>query len=332
MNRYLTRVVLPAAAVVVLSQCQSLDSGGESLAGLSVPTHGRETAVAAELPPETKFVKESIQVRSGADFPTWRTRSRGKPILLLHPINGLSAPFLRFALELEDWGYRVYLPSLYGDPIDGGPFDNIPAYGFDRELPTIRFLKASQRWNPVDENTVGPIEDDIALLADTISRREGGAPIAVIGNSLTGMIPLQLMERRSVRVGVLAQPATPVRKVGQIMLRLPLTNAQRFGLSLTDEQLERSIVAMRRDPRKQLLGFQYGEDPLASLDKFNRLHEELAQAGLSNRLRLFLKEPASSESSAAKLWVTRSDTTEEAGMLLPHSTFLDAPNLEDRRW
>jgi len=112
----------------------------------------------ATLPAESRFVRLEIPVQgTPRTYPAWRTQSPGPPILLLHAINGVSPEFLRFALLLEDWGYRVYLPSLYGDPIGGDP-----AYGYDKEFAAIREVRRSETWNPISTESTGPIADDIA--------------------------------------------------------------------------------------------------------------------------------------------------------------------------
>ncbi|MEM9015374.1 MAG: hypothetical protein AAGC68_00070, partial [Verrucomicrobiota bacterium] len=39
-------------------------------------------------PPESRFVKMNLKVSTETgSVPTWRTRSYGKPVLLLHPVN-----------------------------------------------------------------------------------------------------------------------------------------------------------------------------------------------------------------------------------------------------
>ena len=49
-------------------------------------------------------------------YPVWFTRSASRePVLLLHALPGLTGDTLRLALEMESWGYRVYVPSLYGE-------------------------------------------------------------------------------------------------------------------------------------------------------------------------------------------------------------------------
>ncbi len=314
--------LLAITGSVFLSSCTTLPS--------------RETSIVSETgaglsgaPAESRFVKLSAKV-AGSDeaFPVWRTRSPGKPVLLLHPINGLSPKFLHFALEMERWGYRVYLPSLYGDPI----MDK-PAYGFDRGLAMIKFLKKDGRWNPVATDTMGPIVDNVAGLARWVSQKEGGRRIAVIGNSLTGMMPLAILDEPSVRVAVIGQPATPALKVHEIAGRLPQSKEKQEAISISEEEWNSVENALRRDSRKRIFGFHYFDDPMASIERFDVLHKRLTAAGLSNRFKAYvLERPGTGFAGERSSWVVGNETTEKRKMLTPHSTYGANENSEDQAW
>ncbi|MDF1659609.1 MAG: hypothetical protein P1U58_18470 [Verrucomicrobiales bacterium] len=280
-------------------------------------------------PEESRFVKVSAKISgSGEVYPVWRTRSAGKPVLLLHPINGLSPKFLRFALEMERWGYRVYLPSLYGDPI----MDE-PAFGFDRGLAMIKFLKKDGRWNPVATDTMGPIVDDVAGLARWVSQKEGGRRIAVIGNSLTGMMPLAILDEPSVRVAVLGQPATPALQVHEIAGRIPQSKEKKEAISISEDDWKSVEGALRRDSRKKIFGFHYVDDPMASIARFDVLHERLADAGLSSRFKAYvLERPGAGFADERSSWVVGNETAEKRKMLTPHSTYGANENSEDQAW
>lgn len=285
--------------------------------------------VAPDLPRESRFVRSEVAI-SGTDrsYPMWRTRSGGPPVLLLHPINGLSGDFLRFALELDSWGYRVYFPSLYGDPIKGEP-----AFGYDKELGSIKLLRESGTWNPVSPESTGPIVDDVRAIARSVSRREGGRGLIVIGNSLTGAFPLALLDEPCVKTAVLGQPALPAMRVPQVMLRIPQSMEKRRALTLTDAQWSRITAALRKDPDKRLIGFHYEEDPVAPIERFDALHGRLAASGLGGRFRAYVLSPPGSAFAAERSdWVVGRDTTERRRMVTPHSTYLDAGNGEDREW
>ena len=280
-------------------------------------------------PRESRFDRIEIPI-PGTDrtYPGWRTRSTGRPVLLLHAINGPSPDFLRFALELEEWGYRVYLPSLYGDPIEGEP-----AYGYNKQLSSIRLLRQSGTWNPVSKETAGPVVEDAAVMARWISRREGGRRIAVIGNSLTGAFPLALLDEPCVRVAVVGQPALPAMRIPQVMLRIPQSKSKQRALTLTDEKWESIVKALRANPGKRILGFHYLTDPIAPIERFDALHDRLDAAGLADRFNAFVMTPPDRPYAAERSdWVVGAVTVERKKMVTPHSTYLDAKNEEDLRW
>ncbi len=279
-------------------------------------------------PPESRFVRLSIPVASATgSFPTWRTRSPGRPVLLLHAINGLTPALLHLALEMESWGYRVYLPSLYGDPIEGEP-----AYGFNKTVSMIKVLKQDGRWNPISTTDLGPIVDETAMIARWISRNEGGQRLIVMGNSLTGAFPLSLLDEPCVQVAVIAQPATPVPRMHEILTRSPRSVAERSSLSLDEVGWARLIRALRSDPGKRIIGFNYHDDPIGTIERLDQLHERLAKAGLASRFRAYVLSQETSDFAEGRSWVRGGYTLEKPRMLPPHSTFIEPENLTDRDW
>jgi|APTNR8051073442_1049403.scaffolds.fasta_scaffold24423_2 dienelactone hydrolase len=286
-------------------------------------------ATTPHLPKESSFVRNEIAIPgTERSYPMWRTRSGGRPVLLLHPINGLSGDFLRFALELETWGYRVYFPSLYGDPIKGEP-----AFGYDRELGSIKLLRESGTWNPVSPESTGPIVDDVRAIARWVSRREGGRDLVVVGNSLTGTFPLALLDEACVKTAVLGQPALPAMRVPQVMMRIPQSMEKKRALTLTETQWDAITASLRRHPDKRIIGFHYLEDPIAPIERFDSLHERLGAEGLTDRFKAYVLSPGGEAYAAERrTWVVGSDTVERRKMVTPHSTYLDAENQADREW
>ncbi|MEM1440720.1 MAG: hypothetical protein AAGF67_00155 [Verrucomicrobiota bacterium] len=259
---------------------------------------------------------------------TWRTRSPGTPILLLHALNGISPSVLHWALEMESWGYRVYIPSLYGDPIKGES-----AYGWDDGTAAVRFLTKRPEWDLNSTSHPGPIIEEVRGLSRSVSASEGNADIAVIGNCLTGIFPLAIMDEPHVRVAVLSQPALPVLKIHQILFRLPQPQIKQEALPLSDEYLDPILIAMQNDPSKRLLGFHYVHDPVAPIAKFDHLHESLAGAGVANRFTAYiLEKPDSSYGSERTPWVVADTTEQPRKLLTPHSTLSNPESRSDRDW
>ena len=258
----------------------------------------------------------------------WRTRSPGRPVVLLHAINGISPALLEFALEMETWGYRVYLPSLYGDTIAGKS-----AFGYDMALEAFAFLKKDERWNLHERGDSGPILAETLAWTRWVKDKEAGKPLTVIGNCLTGNFPLAVLAEPGVELAVLAQPALPVKNYPEILLRLPQSRQKQKALGIPAETMNQLAAAMHRDPKKRIVGFHYVHDPLASIAKFDALHDFLDHSQLTDRFEaVILKRPRSRYPNSRKSWVTASDTQEPLKMLTPHSTIVNPESPADRRW
>lgn len=258
----------------------------------------------------------------------WRTRSPGKPVLLLHAINGMSPALLEFALELETWGYRVYIPSLYGDPIMGES-----AFGYDMALEALAFLKEDPRWNLHNTDSAGSILEEVLSWTRWVKGKEQGQSLTVIGNCLTGSFPLAVLAEPGVDLAVLAQPALPVMKYHEILLRLPQTKLKQRTLVIPDATMDQLATAMRRDPNKKIVGFHFVHDPLAPIAKYDALHDFLTGHQLEDRFEaVVLKRPGSRYLKSRREWATASDTEEPLKLLTPHSTISNPESLEDRGW
>ncbi|MEM7602807.1 MAG: hypothetical protein AAF357_15525 [Verrucomicrobiota bacterium] len=280
-------------------------------------------------PPESAFAKVSLAGTSKSlPYATWHTKSPGHPILLLHALNGISPSVLHWALEMESWGYRVYVPSLYGDPIQGEP-----AYGCDNGIAAARFLSKMPEWNLSSTAHPGPIVDEVRSLAGEVSAREGHRDIAIIGNCLTGILPLAVLDEHFVRVAVLSQPAMPVMKLHQVLFRLQQSPAKQRALPLSDTHLDPILSAIHAHPEKRVIGFHYAHDPVAPIIKFDQLHKAMERAGLSNRFTAYVMErPNSTYNSERSSWIVGKTTDQKRKMLTPHSTLSNPESRDDRDW
>lgn len=250
-------------------------------------------------------------------------------MILLPALNGISPSVLRYALELEQNGYRVTVPSLYGDPIQG-----LPAYGWDDALAAAKFLVDDPRWNlyGTDEGS-GPILEDVRAIVRAVAAREGRNDLVVIGNCLTGSFGLSLIDEPSVRTAVLAQPAMPLKKTHQVIFRIPQRRELRVSTGVAADQWEKSLAALRRDPRKKVIGFHYRNDPLAPLVKFDTIHERLAAAGVADRFTAYILDPMGGGWAKRRAdWVVGGETDQQTTMLTPHSTLINPVTRTDRDW
>ena len=196
----------------------------------------------------------------------------------------------------------------------------------------IKVLKKDDRWNPVQTDTVGPIVEEVAGLARWVSAREGGRRIAVMGYSLTGILPLAIFDEPSVQVAILGQPATPALRLHEIAGRIPQSQEKREALSMSEEDLDSVVRAMKRDSRKRIFGFHYVHDPMASIERFDVLNERLAENGLGNRFRAYVMERPGEEFVGERPWGVGNETEEKRKLLTPHSTYGANTNEEDQDW
>lgn len=264
---------------------------------------------------------------SEKSYPVWMTKSPGEPILLLHALNGLSPETLKFALEMETWGHRVFMPSLYGESVDG-----LDTFGLDEALLMSKKLKKDPDWNFFDADDPGPILDDVAEMSRWLARREPGRDLTVIGNCLTGNFPLALLDQPQVKTVVLAQPALPAERDFQVLLRIPQLPHRRRSLAMPDGIVEHSIAAMKSDAEKRIVGFHYHHDPLAPMVKFDRLAKQLRKEGLENRFTAYVLQIEGDTYGGKRRWVFSDSTEEKRKMLTPHSTIINPENRTDRNW
>lgn len=288
----------------------------------------RETGQRTPAPEESEFVKIKIPIPGASRvYPTWHTPSPGCPVLLLHAVNGLTPDLLEFALLLEDWGYRAYVPALFGHP-----FASNHAFGNGRMVPSLIAVSASARWDCASTEHSGIVVDDTAALSRYICEKEG-CPVAVIGNSFSGHFPLAILDDPSVRLAVVGQPSLPVKTWPQLALRLPHTPYERRSLLVSNEKWKDIVTALHKCPKKHIIGFHYLEDPMAPVERFDELHERLHCADLSDRFTAYvLTPPGDPYAEERRSWVISATTSEKKKHTTPHSTFLDGQNGRDLNW
>ena len=123
----------------------------------------------------------------------------GPPIMILQELPGIGPETLELAQRLNDSGFRVYLPHLFGTfgkTQTGKNFTRL--FCVRREI--NMFLKGRE----------SPVAGWMRALANHIRDREGSAGVGVIGMCLTGSFALTLMADDAVLGGVASQPALPI--------------------------------------------------------------------------------------------------------------------------
>lgn len=221
-NRTLFRLLVLALSSHLLVSC-------------GCPCAGRAEPV---LPVESCFHTRTIPV-PGYEYKVNVTKSRGKknPVLLLHEVVGQSPACLDLALEMEAGGARVYVPRLFGEYGDAVPTKEW--------LPKLLFNRY-ERFNLYGRNDLGAVRRDVAAVLKEIRRDCPGEPITIIGNCMTGAIPLEFLADPHVDTVVLCQPTVPI------------LSKRKFGMP--PKAVEASFIAMKESSRKRIISFNYLAD------------------------------------------------------------------------
>ncbi|MBX3329500.1 MAG: hypothetical protein KF722_03795 [Nitrospira sp.] len=154
------------------------------------------------------------------------------PVLLLHELTGLSPGTLAYAEELSK-DFTVYVPLLFGEKGKLSLTKGLWAY----------WLRGSTEFFPGGEWGVpsqgsAPIVTWLRRLVQMVGERHTQQHIGIIGNCLTGPLPLALLDRPQVGAAVVAQPALPLR-----FWRYTDADKKSLGLSVDDLQYARKSAA-----------------------------------------------------------------------------------------
>ena len=183
---------------------------------------------------------------AGDERRIFRSEQKGRGIILLHELPGLTAE----TKELADWivsnGFHVVMPLLFGVPMQSPAMGMVlaPAVCIRREFNCFVAGRSS------------PITDWLRALCRHVHAECGGPGIGVIGMCFTGGYILSLMADASVIAPVTAQPSLPFLR----------TN----GLDV-DAQTLRAAAA--RADSAPLLGLRFREDKYCRQSRFDAINE-----------------------------------------------------------
>lgn len=188
------------------------------------------------------------------------------PVLLLHELTGLTPGTLAYAEELSK-DFTVYVPLLFGAKGGFSPASGLWAYWFQG---TLDFPPRGEWGIPNHGST--PI---ISWLRGVVREIESTHPdhrIGIIGNCMTGPLPVALLDNPRVSAVVVAQPALP----------LPFwwyTDTDRKSLGLTDDDLQ---VAKQSTAR--IYGLRFETDCMADREKQYTLRLEFGDRFLDGEI------------------------------------------------
>ncbi len=173
------------------------------------------------------------------------------PIVLLHELTGLSAKTLQYAESLSN-DFTVYVPMLFGALNQASVIRGNFAFRFNGEWTAQPELDGSTR-----------IVEWLRNVMVKIERNHPGQSIGVIGNCLTGSLPLALLDNAKVKAIVLAQPTLPLP-----IFRYSEDDRRSLGISATELK-----NAKNRDDVR-LYGVRFEDDCVSFPQKRNTLVAE----------------------------------------------------------
>ncbi len=179
------------------------------------------------------------------------------PVILLHELPGLSAKTLEYAESLST-DFTVYVPMLFGKLNQDSLLFGTSAFLFNGEW----------GWplggSDLDSNT--PIVKWLRHVVSEIEKEHKEKSIGVIGNCLTGSLPLLLLANEHVRAIVLAQPTLPLRFVSY-------SDDDRRSLGISKSELSKAKKIVN-DKNTKIYGVKFQNDCVSPPEKRDTLMAE----------------------------------------------------------
>ncbi len=178
------------------------------------------------------------------------------PMLLLHELTGLSPGTLAYAEELSK-DFTVYVPLLFGEKEKVSLVSGLSAYWFGG---SVEFFPGGE-WG-IPAHGSAPIVNWLRGAVQKIGERHQQQRIGIIGNCMTGTIPLTLFDHPQVGAGVVAQPALPMRFWWY-------TDADKKSLGISTDDLEKA-----RGSQARIYGLRFETDCISDPEKQQTLRKE----------------------------------------------------------
>lgn len=145
------------------------------------------------------------------------------PVILLHELPGLSSETLYYAKSLSS-DFSVYVPLLFGAPNQSSAWKGSVAFRTNGEWIARPELGGNSR-----------IVKWLQHVTTQVQEKHPGQSIGIIGNCLTGALPLALLDNRAVNAVVLAQPSLPLPT-------LYYSHEDKYSLDLSERALSQAIA------------------------------------------------------------------------------------------
>ncbi|MGH8453610.1 MAG: dienelactone hydrolase family protein [Nevskiales bacterium] len=186
-------------------------------------------------------------------------RGVGRAVIVMAETPGITPQVVRFATRVADAGFSVWLPQLFGTPMQ-------PLTGAS-VAKTLAWICISREFRLLAANRSSPIVDWLRVLARHAHAECGGPGVGAVGMCITGNFGLAMMLDAPVIAPVLSQPSLPAG----------FTRAQRRSLHASPQEIAAAHDKIDNQGAR-ILGLRFKRDPMCSGARFARLHEEFGQA------------------------------------------------------
>jgi dienelactone hydrolase len=190
-------------------------------------------------------------------FPGDRTKP---PVLLLHELPGLSGKTLEYARELSQ-DFTVYVPLLFGKPNSQSNW-----HGF------LIVFGLKGEWRGLESGTSDVVKWLRAVVMK-IEEAHPGQQIGVIGNCLTGSLPLALLDNPRVHTAVLAQPTLPLT-----IFRNDEEVRKSLGISKDEIEQAKKSTARKESPAK-IFSVRFEKDCVSRWEKQETVWDIFTERG-----------------------------------------------------
>ena len=170
----------------------------------------------------------------------------GPAVIVMSEMPGIYSDVSRFARFVQDAGFTVFMPSLFG--VDGKE----PSLGY--MLGSMARACISREFYAFSANKSSPIVDWLRALAREAHQRCGGKGVGAIGMCFTGNFALNLMLEPAVLAPVLSQPSLPLNKNN--------------GLHISKDEL-RCVKSRLDDEDLTVLGYRFEGDSFCRQPRFD---------------------------------------------------------------
>ena len=207
----------------------------------------------------------------GIRHDVFRGDRAGPVVLLLHEMPSFSYRTVQLADRLQDEGYRVVMPLLFGGVRrkPAGPLVSAVTAGVDFASSLVKVCVSWQFVALVQKRT-SPITSWLIALARAEAAESGHGRVGVIGMCFSGGFALAAAIDPVVGVAVASQPATPFA-----WIPLNLIPGQTRDVGLSDEDWTR-LVERREADEVCVRTFRFSRDWKSPRQRVARIKDALA--------------------------------------------------------